>query len=153
MVYIRTKKISNKDYAYLVENISTENGPRQKVKKYLGRVYELVKESQEPLSISVNNKKEFLRQLVVNQLQSHGFTEKGSFLIKDKINFNTKKLNFKKGVLAINEGYLCDFTINRILEFKKTKDLQKDGTKLAKLFLSAGLPVSQEEFVKFYQML
>ena len=40
MAYIRTKKINNNKYAYLVENKNTPKGPRQKVIQYLGRVHE-----------------------------------------------------------------------------------------------------------------
>src|SRR3989338_2867947 len=46
MAFIRTKKIYGKDYAYLVENRwykrkhkGKNKGPRQRVNKYLGRVY------------------------------------------------------------------------------------------------------------------
>jgi endo-alpha-1,4-polygalactosaminidase (GH114 family) len=153
MTYIRTKKISNKSYAYLVENISTKNGPRQKVKKYLGRVHHLKKQENKDITIMTNNKNEFLKQLISKHLFEFGFEKNKKNLVNDKIIFSLNKMSFKKGVLAINEGYLCNFTIKRILEFNKTNDLQKDGTLLAKHFLTAGLPVSQNEFIQFYQML
>ena len=153
MAYIRTKKINNKPYAYLVENISTINGPRQKVKKYLGRIHELNDANNKNKSnISANTKKEFLKQLRSKHLENHQFNKQDQMLTNNIVKFNLNSLTFKKGVLNINNGYLCNFTINRILEFKKTKDLQKDGTILAKHFLNAGLPVSQEEFVMFYQL-
>ncbi len=39
MVFIRTKKIGNKNYYYLVEGSRDENGKvKQKVKRYLGSV-------------------------------------------------------------------------------------------------------------------
>ena len=41
MVYIRIKRINKFKYAYLVESFQTDKGSRQKVKKYLGRVYGL----------------------------------------------------------------------------------------------------------------
>ena len=50
MVFIRLKNINGKQYAYLVENKwykrkfkSKSKGPRQKVSKYLGRVYNFEK--------------------------------------------------------------------------------------------------------------
>ena len=43
-MFIRLKKLKGKDYAYLVKNTWTKNGPRQKSKKYLGRCIILQKE-------------------------------------------------------------------------------------------------------------
>lgn len=152
MAYIRTKKISDKNYAYLVENISTTNGPRQKVKKYLGRVYFLEKIENKETTINARNKKEFLQQLIQKHLENHGFTKKALTLINDKSSFDLNSLKLAKGVLALNEGYLCDFTIETIFSFKKTKDIRKDGTILAKQLLQAGLPLSEQEFVQLYSL-
>ena len=58
MSFIRTKKIDGKEYAYLVENKWYKHsfkgkgrGPRQKVSKYLGRVYNFNKTE----NIDINN--------------------------------------------------------------------------------------------------
>lgn len=152
MAYIRTKKINDKNYAYLVENISTKNGPRQKVKKYLGRVYQLEKQTEKEITINVKTKKEFLQQLIQKHLENHGFTKKACILTNDSSSLDLNSLKLTKGVLALNDGYLCDFTIERIFSFKKTKDLQKDGTILAKQLLQAGLLLSEQEFVQLYSL-
>ena len=153
MVYIRVKRINKQPYAYLVENISTKNGPRQKVKKYLGRIYDYKKNDQDDQSIIAKTKQEFIKNLVVKQLQNHGFKTKDNHSMQDKVSFSLNDLQFNTGVLAINEGYLCNHTIQQLLEFRKSKDLTKDAHVLAKNFLLAGLPVSKEEFVDFYQLL
>ena len=57
MAYIRTKKIGKNKYAYLVEIVSTDKGPRQKVKQYLGRVYDFEK-SKEVSEINEGKTKE-----------------------------------------------------------------------------------------------
>jgi hypothetical protein len=151
MPYIRVKKISNKPYAYLVESISTPKGPRQKVKKYLGRVFQVKKNQEITNSIEGKTKKEFLQNLIIKHLQNHGFRSNKGTLVRNKLIF--KDLRFNKGVLTINDGHLCNFTIDRILNFKKFNDVEKDGKILAKRFLTAGLLLSQEEFVSFYQLL
>ncbi|MBI2580887.1 hypothetical protein HYV85_03700 [Candidatus Woesearchaeota archaeon] len=49
MVFIRIKRISGKEYAYLVANNWTGSGPRQKVSKYLGKVIRPEKAKSEAL--------------------------------------------------------------------------------------------------------
>ena len=46
---------------------------------------------------------------------------------------------------------MTNYSTSRILKFRKTKDIQGDGYQLAKYFVEAGLPISQEAFVKFYE--
>ena len=153
MTYIRVKKISNLPYAYLVENISTENGPRQKVKKYLGRVHVFNRNNKPDASITAANKLEFLKKLITKHLQHHGFISKNGNLTNQRVIFSTKELQFKTEVIALNNGFLCNHTIQQLLEFKKSKNLNDDAHSLAKTFLLAGLPVSKEEFICFYQLL
>ena len=147
MTYIRVKRISKYKYAYLVESVSSPKGPRQKVKKYLGKVYDVGEVSRD--SVSGKSRKEFVRELIRDVLREFNSSE-----IKvdyDSFSF-AKKSSRKDVVLKVNDGFLCEFTVNLILKFRKSGDLQKDGYKLAKYFLDAGLPVSQEEFVEFYQL-
>lgn len=159
MVYIRIKKISHKHYAYLVENKATAAGPRQKVLQYLGRVHQLQRaqnNNNNAVAINAKNKTEFLQQLVSAHLENHGFNKgKKDYQFHDLIySYTDFTLSSKKkdAVLAINEGYLCRFTLQRIINFKKSKDVTKDAYLLAKYFLEAGLPLSQEQFVQFYQL-
>lgn len=157
MAYIRVKKINNKPYAYLVENKKTANGPRQKVLQYLGRVHHFEPQKENALQeIRVQNKKEFIRQLASSTLEAHGFKRNQKNLVQEKITFSPQQLtlikNNKEAILAVNEGKLCSFTLQRLANFKKTRDLNKDANLLARYFLEAGLPVSQEQFVSFYQL-
>ena len=50
MAFVRVKKISGSEYAYLVENTWTERGTRQRVGKYLGRIYKPDKVKSEGLA-------------------------------------------------------------------------------------------------------
>jgi len=157
MSYIRIKKINNSPYAYLVESFNTSSGPRQKVKQYLGRVYEFEKKMGEVINSKVKNKEDLLLNLVLSELQPRGFKEKRGKFCFNKIDFNPEHFTIKKKtkniVLAFNDGYLCDFTLQRILNFKKSNDLNHNAHQLAKYFLEAGLQISEEDFVKFYQLL
>jgi hypothetical protein len=160
MVYIRVKKINKYSYAYLVENISTEQGPRQKVKQYLGRVYELEKSKEVEEVSNGQNRKEILLNLVLPELKVRSFKEKKDLLINKNLIFDTKIFTLKKktksktdkdAIIKLNEGYLCSFTLERILKFQKSKEVKKDAQILAKYFLEAGLLINQQTFVSFYQ--
>ena len=153
MGFIRIKEISNNKYAYVVESISTDKGPRQKVKKYLGRIHEFEKKSQ----ITTKVKNNFL-QMIIDVIEPLGFKEKKGKFYAKKIIFDplTKSVSHKNGkeaIISSNQGYLCSFTLQRLANFKKTGSLERDAPLLAKYFIEAGLIVSKDSFVKFYQSL
>jgi len=162
MVYIRIKKIDHKPYAYLVESLKTKQGPRQKVKQYLGRVYEFEKKNVESEIINSKSKSSFLWSLVLPELLAIGFKKKSKEYFLKNLIFDSKKLTLSKqtksktkkdAIISLNEGYLCSFTLQRILKFKKGKDLRQDAEILAKYFLEAGINISKENFVGYYKLL
>lgn len=165
MTFLRTKKINNNVYCYLVQNKHTKKGSRQKVKKYLGRAIKLEQKKEldffdffgivDLKSYVQKNNKGIILDLIKLELIRHGFKEKKDFLASKDIFFDIKKFQFlknnKKIILSLNEGFLSDFTIKRIIDFKKTNNFQKDGHKLAKYFVEAGIVIPQEIFIEFYQ--
>ncbi|PIN87838.1 hypothetical protein COV12_01650 [Candidatus Woesearchaeota archaeon CG10_big_fil_rev_8_21_14_0_10_32_24] len=158
MVYIRIKKISNKPYAYLVESQSTKQGPRQRVKQYLGRIHTVEQQDNEKYVVVGKTKKEFLQEMLLRELKPAGFKENKEIYSFQELHFcpknlTLKKKNQKEAVIKLNEGYLCSFTMNRLHKFAKTDDMNKDAFLLAKYFLEAGLTISEKEFVSFYQLL
>ena len=159
MAYIRIKKINNKNYAYLVETQKTIRGPRQKVKKYLGRVYDFEKNGfNNGPNINQKSKKKFLQELIIEELISFGFKNKNRLSNKKIMfcpnNFTiTKVKNNKEAVIRSNDGYIASFTLQRLLNFKRTDNLDQDANNLAKNFLEAGINISEENFIKFYQLL
>jgi hypothetical protein len=160
MVYIRIKNINKNKYAYAVESIKTSKGSRQKVKEYLGRVFELeTKHKVKENEINSRSAKEFLVNLIVPYLISFGFVEKEKKYVHKNMIFSsstlalTTKSTQKNIVLKNNDGYLCAFSLVRILKFKKSKDVRNDAKMLATYFHGAGLQVSKEQFVAFYQLL
>ncbi len=159
MTYIRTKKIQKQEYAYLVESVNTEKGPRQKVRQYLGKVHHYSLPEFIPSEMSQNTKREFLNRLIGDHLKALNFNQTNSKIENEHITISLEdcsmqnKKSKKEIVLALNPGFLCQFTIHRILNFKKTPDIRKDGYTLANYFKEAGLQISEKEFVQFYQLL
>lgn len=151
MSFLRVKKIKGNDYAYLVENQWTAKGPRQEVKKYLGRVYRFKGKGSYAVDFC-DGRKEFLLELIRYEL-----SKVSGSLKKEKIEFDAKKMNFLKSnrscVLGLNQGFMCDFTLGRILDFKKKGDIEVDSVKLAKFFVEAGFEVPQEYFIEYFQRL
>lgn len=160
MSYIRIKNINDAPYAYLVDNIQTDKGPRQKVKQYLGKVYFLDKIIEPEIKINFSSRKNIILGLVTPELKSRGFKEDGfgNYVYRDLIfdpdQFNmlkrNKQGNFKDVIMKVNEGYICSFTLQQLLKFRASNDVQADGVKLAKYFLGAGLQINQEIFIEFY---
>ena len=159
MSFIRTKNIAGKEYAYLVENKwykrrhkGKNKGPRQKVSKYLGRVYRFNKEKdldffsfkninnlEQYLRNNSNNKNQIFKDLVEWELFRHVINKE-----EFTINFSNKKiLNGKREVsLRINEGFLNSFTLGRLFNLKSGESYY-----LAKCFIEAGIEIPKEVFV------
>lgn len=163
-MYIRTKKIKGKEYAYLVQsrwkkrNKNSKNGPRQKVKGYLGRVYRLESKKDidffEFLSIKDSDKyliksckKKIVYDLIRWEIYKHEIS-KDDFLI----DIEDKKImkNEKSVVLGINDGYLCGETIKKLINFKNGEEEQQ-GLELAKRFVQAGINIPNELFICYFE--
>ena len=96
MAYIRTKKIGKNKYAYLVEIVSTDKGPRQKVKQYLGRIHELKKNNEISEIREGNSKESILLNLIIPELKSRGFKDKKNNLVYKNFIFNSEKITLTK---------------------------------------------------------
>ena len=92
MAFIRIKKIKGIEYAYIVENSWQENKVKQKVKKYLGKVYKFerkkFKNVDEELGgfigfvkdelehyLAVTEPKKILLDIIKWELSNHGFKQ------------------------------------------------------------------------------
>ena len=159
MAYLRIKKIQNKEYAYLVKSIKTAKGPRQKVLRYLGKVQRHLLPEQFEKEIKRSTKKDFIGSLVQSHLNALGFSKMKSVMRKGPLIFSQKDYSFrseksrKEHILAFEQGYLCQYTLQRLLSFTKSDDVQQDGYALARYFLEAGLRITEEEFIQFYSLL
>jgi len=171
MAYIRAKKAKRKngnicEYAYIVENYHRKRGNRvkQKVKKYLGRVYRFEKVNSvdflnflniENIAGYLNEraKEDIVFDLIKVELFKHGFEEEKGKWLKDDcvVNLNKRKVcNFKGNNVALgfNEGFLTSHAIRKILNFKAYD--KEDGYDLAKMFVEGGLEVPKDIFVGLF---
>src|SRR3989338_1064166 len=87
MVFIRVKnRVYNgksSDYAYLVENKWGKYGPRQKVKKYLGKIYKFDAVKDFDFVIVDGSYKKLMIYLFENELKRHGFELKNNLFFRD----------------------------------------------------------------------
>jgi len=164
IMFIRTKKVKLARYAYLVRNQWTKKGARQKVSKYLGRVYAPERVADNPYYNYIDNNEEFInrsnatdimRSLITWVLADHGFESKKHIWSRENVSINLRSLkvreNGKPVVVNLNSDYLCDLTLRRLIRFKSAKDQQQVGMELAKAIISAGIPVPQEIFVHIFR--
>jgi hypothetical protein len=146
MSFIRLKKVAGKQYAYLVENEWTTKGPRQKVGRYLGKYVELP-------AADLTSVEPAVAKLVAAELRGRGFSEK---LTKEKIKVNLQTCTIKEGrnsvVLGLNGGFLCDYTLRRLLHFQPAEEVTP-GYRLARAFSDAGIRVTRDQFVVIYKKL
>jgi len=158
--YIRIKRINGKEYAYLVESKwykrkfkAKNKGPRQKVSKYLGKVYSFVKDndigffdfkvlSNAEQYLVDNNYEEIIKDLVRWELFRHNID-----VNEFNVDFNSKKIltNNKEVSLKLNEGFLNSYTLRRLFNLKSN-----DSLYLAKCFVEAGIEVPKEVFVGLF---
>ncbi|MBU0980861.1 MAG: hypothetical protein KJ709_08720 [Nanoarchaeota archaeon] len=164
-MFIRLKKINGQLYAYRVRNTWTKKGARQKSVKYLGKALELDKPGKLSFEeflkkypagfIEEAELKQIIAALVSWELQRRGFKAKEGF-VKGDVNIQLNKLqpemNGKPLIIKMGEGYLCAETIKALLSFRqKEEDPETAGMRLANSFISAGIQVPKEVFVKVFE--
>ncbi len=157
MAFVRVKRINRGEYAYLVENSWTDRGARQKVGKYLGKVYRPEKAKSEGLGaffgipdigkhIRSSDFKSITADLIKRELHNHDVKE-GDFAI----NFDEVRVKDRRGkdvTIATNEGFLCSHTLRQLLEYDAEKDYS--GYLLADLITAAGIAPEQDVFIELY---
>ncbi len=165
MVFIRIKRISGKEYAYLVANSWTGSGPRQKVSKYLGKVIRPEKAKSEGLRaflgltaeqdlrqwIAKSSFKEIAAALIRLELKNHGIGGNNSSGNDFKINVEKAEFLDDKGretVFALNDGFLCNHTAKKLLEYDAAADYS--GYDLADSLTAAGIAVDKEVFISLF---
>jgi len=166
-MFIRTKRVKEHDYAYLVKNKWTKNGPRQKTIKYLGPVFcaPYLKEiSMEKFLEPTKIEHLFIETpiagiykiLIERELIRHGFIKKDeNVYIYEDIIVNLNARSVRKGrrniAMKMNEGFLCHVTMNNIFEHTQQED--ETGKKLAEDILGAGIAIEKDMFVRIFNYL
>ena len=176
-LFIRIKKHNRLEYAYVVMNVWTSKGTRQKSLKYLGRVFSLEKkgfdnkdDNEEHYKKLRNFEfKELIVELVKKELIKLGFKTQNSKDLTLKyndvvLNVDLENLSFKtsKGknfVIRTNEGFICKETINNLMSMKppikETEEEKRLATmkNLVKNVLEAGLKPDDRMFLLLYEKL
>jgi len=166
-VFVRIKKHKDKEYAYIVQNLWTEKGTRQKSRKYLGRVVDFSDKNSTEKTNYLNSAYEscavklkeldfeaIVKKLLEIELLKLGFKKTEEFIFEKEyngriFNVNLKELCFvsnkKKFVIRNNEGFVCKETIENLLktnfEKKESETEQRNSLikNLLKNLLEAGL--------------
>jgi hypothetical protein len=170
-MFIRLKKLKGKDYAYLVKNSWTKNGPRQKTKKYLGRCAILQKEKDFDFKehyklntaemniekyVQANDVKTILSRMFEFELLKLGFTYDKNVLVKESMIAIPKRLkimdkeNKNNIIIKTGDGFISEFMAKKILKFQ-FKGNEEDGKKFAEAFIAAGINVDKEIFIELYR--
>ena len=99
-MYIRTKIRTNNTkksytYAYLAEIRRKRGKPKQKIIKYLGRVYAFPKKENNEVIINLGDSiKDIFCSLVKTELQNHDFAE-----LKEKLNKEDIEVDLKQSTI------------------------------------------------------
>jgi len=155
-MFVRTKKVKQYNYAYMVSNKWTRKGARQKVSRYLGRIHEpeQVRESSFSFDFTNSRASETISELVGWVLSDHGFAMKGMLWEKDGITVNPAtgyvRCAGRPCVLRVNGDFMCTQTLRKLLRWTSAKDRTEAARELAKSFISAGIPVPQDVFIDVF---
>ncbi len=161
-MFIRSKTISGRKYAYLVRTKWDKRSKKvkQKVSKYLGPIVQLEQISDlsffdyydYDFETYINTVKidDLVFDLVELELVKHGFTKKSkNVLVNGPIEVDIKKMD---KVFSMNEGFMHRFTLKEIGRYDKILDAKKRiPYKFAALFVNAGIDIEKELFVELYQ--
>ncbi len=153
MVFVRIKRISGKEYGYLVASSWTGSGPRQKVAQYLGRVIRPEKAKSEGLGaflgltgnnalrewVAKNTFGEIALALMKLELANHGVAYENAEFTDGK---------GKKIVFALNDGFLCGYTARKLLEYDPATDYS--GYNLADALTAAGIAAEKDVFISIF---
>ena len=139
-MFIRRKQIKGKPYAYLVENRWVDKSPKQTVKQYLGRVYDV--ETGEPADLSQVPAGQLLQTLVDHETRNAD--------AEVDLDGRTVKKGSRDVVLGINGGYLCAHTLEQVFKARFARNEERPGVALAEAVSRAGLRIDKESFVRLY---
>lgn len=162
-MFIRTKRIKKYEYAYIVNNVWTRKGSRQRVSEYLGRVHELKRTKdigfgsfvRKPLQEYLTDKSylEVLHDLVQWELARHGFRHEDNIWRSAHLDLELSKnvTISDRIVLQMNEGFLCNHTLECLKGFQPVGEEEEVVYDFAESFVLAGIAVPKDVFIALYQ--
>jgi hypothetical protein len=159
-MFIRSKTVKGKKYAYLVKNTWKRGKVKQETKKYLGRIFDIEEKNILPTTVfdSTLSLRDCMLSLIVREFESKGFIfDTKHTLKKDSICIKfTKKPSItcdgKNVVLFLNNRYVYPKLFEHLLDFFEPESQEeRKGEKLAFRFRDAGINISQEYFIELYK--
>ena len=158
-MFIRIKKRKSAKYAYLVRNKRYKTPPkhRQKVIKYLGKVFKPKKEIKVKINLENITFQDSLTHLIRIELINHNFKQNKKEFTQENIKINLKKRiiskNLKPISIELNEGFLNNHTLRELLNFNydPSQPPLTQGHLLANLLISAGIKLSSSKFLKLFK--
>ncbi len=148
-MFIRVKNHKNNNYAYLVKNkrFKTSSNPKQMIVKYLGKVIK-------PKRVSKIKFKEYINQDIKEYLEKTEINNIFLDLIKlELLNHDIKEINTKNIIIELNEGFLCNYTLQQLFNLKLPKSDKEASLILANTILSAGIKIQSSLFIKIFKKL
>ncbi len=153
MAFVRAKKIKGQQYGYLVSNYWEAGKTKQKVAKYLGKIYSLEKQQDVALPSLPEIYSDALIEAIAWELSRHGFVRTEKQMLKDGIivDFSNHTVKGKSNaVLKLNEGFLCEHTLKQMVSYTPSSEYpEKEGPRFASMLLEAG--ISKDAFVELYE--
>lgn len=155
-MFVRTKRIQNKEYAYLVANEWTTSGSRQKVVKYLGKIHKPEKKIERTIAFdSMKELDKLFTDAIKWELENHGFQHNNGILTKEGIivNLNEGSVTAKNRntVLGLNDGFLCEHTLQELKHFAPSTNQEETSMRLATKTIEAGLKLPTEAVVQLFE--
>ena len=161
-MYIRIKtKKNNKEkitkYAYLVENKRRWKKPKQKVKKYLGKVYEYPNTQSSSIDISNLSYQDSIKQILLSHLLEINFKLNEDLIQNEDlsvnlIDFKVKNSKNKNAVIKLNDGFISNYSLKQALKFNLPNATDKECAKaLATILISSGFKLTDDTFISLFK--
>jgi hypothetical protein len=163
MTFIRLKTRKNSKnrrshYAYLVENrwLRSKQRPKQRVREYLGKALKPDKNPGDFLLYMAMDLDEYaakpyyemLSDLVKWELHQHSVLD-----VDIDISTGDVRRKGQRIVVAMNQGFLCDHSLKRLIRVERDKNESQPGYMLASALVEAGVQAPKEIFIALYEKL
>lgn len=130
---------------------------RQKVKQYLGRVYEFEQPKKKYEKKISTDYKTSIKNLIQWHLEQYGFKKQKNNLIKEELKLNLDTLELKNSktnsdiLIKSYEGYIHSHSLKELHDFDGLGYDEEVGKRLAKTLVKAGLNISKESFIQLFE--
>lgn len=160
-MFVRVKKIKDKEYAYLVENVWTDKGSRQKTKAYLGVVKQVDKNPSQAVVqwVAQGDRWGVVSQMLCDELVAIGFIKASNSAILENdqgvvVDLVRRKvyLDKKQVVVRLRGGFICSYTLDA-LKSAVVHNHKQYAHRLAKALLAVGLELDSSMYIDLYEYL